>query len=290
MDFEGFLLSAALGLAALAQPTVAAQSPQLANSGPPPAPRNVSGLPALPPAPTGTSTVVGGAIQTVDPVRDQLSLGVYGQRPMTIFYDERTQVFRDGVRVPLRDLRPESHASVETTLDGSRVFALSIHILSAQPKGEFEGRVLSYNPPTGDLAIASPISPLPVKLSVTRETSIQRVGQRDFVSQSSGPADLVTGALVSVTFASGQDRNGVAQQISILAVPGTAFMFSGNITYLDMPAGQLALVDPRDGKSYQIHFDPARLEESRNLQLGKYVTIRANYDGVQYVAQALNLN
>ena len=36
---------------------------------------------------------------------------------MKILFDERTQVYRDGVRIPLRDLRPEDHASVQTILE-----------------------------------------------------------------------------------------------------------------------------------------------------------------------------
>ena len=70
------------------------------------APEPESGnLPTLPPIPPGKSTVIGGAIHDVDPVRDQFMLKVFGGKSMKILFDERTQVYRDGKKTPLRDLR-----------------------------------------------------------------------------------------------------------------------------------------------------------------------------------------
>src|SRR5438874_2038300 len=85
-----------------------------------------SGLPALP---QGKSTVLGGQITNVDPVLDQFTLRIFGQRPLKILFDERTQVYRNGTKIPLKDLRREEHASVETILEGTNVFAMSIHML-----------------------------------------------------------------------------------------------------------------------------------------------------------------
>ena len=50
------------------------------------------------------------------------------------------------LRSPLRDLRPGDHVSVETVLDGTTVFARSIHMLSGSPEGECQGQVMSYDP------------------------------------------------------------------------------------------------------------------------------------------------
>ena len=90
-------------------------------------------LPALPSAPQGVSTILGGAITNIDRVRDELTLKVFGQKPTKILFDERTQAFRDGKKIPLRDLTPADHASVQTMLDGTSVFAISIHVLSRSP-------------------------------------------------------------------------------------------------------------------------------------------------------------
>jgi len=62
-------------------------------------------LPDLPAIPKGKSTVIGGAIRDVDGVRDQLTLNIFGARTMKVLFDERTQVYRDGLKASPRDLR-----------------------------------------------------------------------------------------------------------------------------------------------------------------------------------------
>ena len=84
-----------------------------------------AGLPPLPSA--KDSTIFGGAIRHIDPVRDQFLLDIYGERPMKVLFDERTQVYRNGVKIPVHDLEAADHASVQTALDGTRIFALSVH-------------------------------------------------------------------------------------------------------------------------------------------------------------------
>jgi hypothetical protein len=245
---------------------------------------------SLPPLPPGKTTIMGGQIRNFDPVRDQFSLQIYGQRPMKILFDERTQIYRDGVRIPVRNLGPEEHASVQTTLDGANVFAVSIHILSGSPEGECEGRVIRFNPDKGELVVASQMSPAPVTLIVPPNASIARVGEPEFTGGPSGLSDLVAGSLVSASFESGSAQRNVATQIKVLAVPGAAFAFTGNISYLDMNTGTMVLVDPRDGKSYQIHFDSARLPASQSLRPQSNVTVSATYDGSQYAANTITMN
>jgi len=247
-------------------------------------------LDSLPPLPRGKTTIIGGEIRNFDPVRDQFSLRIYGQRPMKILFDERTQVYRDGVRIPVRDLGPEDHASVQTTLDGANVFAVSIHILSRIPEGECDGRILSFNPNTGELAIASSMSPEPVRLYVPANVSIARVGEPEFTASSSGLSDLVPGSLVSASFEPGAAGRNVTTQIKVLAVPGAAFVFSGNVSFLDMDNGVMVVVDPRDDKSYQIRFDAALLPTTKDLRTGANVTVRAIYDGARYAANEITEN
>lgn len=249
-----------------------------------------NGLPALPPPPRGVSTILGGAIRSVNPVLDEFSLLVYGERPMKILFDARTLVYRDGVRIPVLDLAPADHASVQTVLDGSNVFALSIHILSQLPEGVCQGVIASYNPSTGELSVNSSLTPEPVRLIVPSGTSIQRTGQKSFTSQGAGISDLVRGALVSVSFTSDSSGRAVASRITVLAVPGFNFIFAGAISYLDMPAGRLALVDSQDHKNYQISFDPSQFSVSTHLRLGDDVTVNATYNGAQYVATAISVN
>ena len=253
-------------------------------------PESVPGHSAdLPPAPNGKSTVIGGTIHDVDPVRDQLTLKVYGGRSMKILFDERTQVYRNGVKISLRNLVPEDHASIETVLDGTNVFALSIHILSQSPQGECQGQVLNYNPSTGELTIRDELSHEPIKLHVLQGTAVVREGEVSSI-ENLGSSHLVKGTVISAKFKSDKAGQAVASQITILATAGSAFVLTGNVAYLDLHSNLLVVTDPRDDKSYKISFDPARFPISRDLHVGARVTVTANFDGSRYVASAIAAN
>jgi Domain of unknown function (DUF5666) len=243
-------------------------------------------LPAMPP---GRSTVIGGSIRGVDGVRDQLILNVFGGRTLKVLFDARTQVFRDGSRSAPRDLRPGDHVSVETVLDGTTVFARSIHFLSAVPEGECHGQVLKYDRSDGELTVRDALSRAPVKLRVPAGTAIVPQGQA-VTSSESGPSGLAVGTLVSVKFKADNKGQGVAREIVILAAPGTAFVFVGNVASLDLHSGLLALVDPRDEKHYEVYFDPTRIPVSRELHEGADVTVTADFDGTRYVASAITID
>jgi hypothetical protein len=253
----------------------------------------LGGSPGLPTMPSGRSTVIGGAIRDVDSVRDQITLNVFGGQKAKILFDARTQVFRNGLRSPLLDLRPGDHVSVETVLDGTTVFARSIHLLSVVPEGECQGQVLAYDDGSRELTVRDVLSREPFRLRVPAGTAI--VGQGQAASSSASPADsgfsgLATGTLISVKFQSDNKGHGVASQIVILAAPGTAFVFVGNVAFLDLHLGKLVLVDPRDEKRYEVFFDSARFPVSRELHEGADVTVTADFDGARYVASAIALN
>jgi hypothetical protein len=233
---------------------------------------------------------MGGEIRNVNPVKDELTLKVFGQKPVKILFDERTEVYRDGKKIPLHDLHTTDHASVQTVLDGINVFALSIHILSQTPEGDYQGRVLNFNRSTTELTISSVLSRQPLKLLVPADTKVVREGQPSFTAGQRGLSDLVRGDLVSVKFAAGKSGHGVASEISILATPGAEFIFIGNIDALDTHTGTLVLIDPRDDKSYQISFSSSRLPTSKNLHVGDHIIVTANFDGIRYVARAITPN
>lgn len=250
---------------------------------------------ALPP---GRSTVIGGVIHDVDPVRDQLTLKIFGGHSMKILFDARTQVYRDGVKTTLSGLRPAEHASIETMLDGTTIFARSIHMLSQAPEGECQGQVIAYNPDTRELTLSETLSREPIKLQVPAAANIIPMAQaassdgggKAAAPGSAGSSDLVKGSLISAKFESGNNGEGVATEIAILATPGSSFVFSGNVTYLDMHTQRLAIVDPRDGRSYSLAFDASHLPGSHDLHEGAHVTVTANFDGSRYVATAITID
>jgi len=279
---------AALGAAAFtqfnvahAQPTAVAQVVSKADVG--------SGdISALPPLPEGTKTVMGGVIDDIDPVRDQFKLKVFGGgKPVKILFDPRTRVFRDGKQISLRDLQSAEHASVETTLDGSNIYAVSIHMLSHAPEGECQGQVLDFDPGSGKLTVSTALTREPIKLVVPRGTPVSRKGETMFVSAHKGISDLVSGDLVSIKFKSGEDGGGIATEVAILATPGSSFSFSGNITALDTSSGMLVVTDPRDNETYRLHFNP-KMFSPQNLHLGDHVRVVAKFNGSQYEAREIN--
>lgn len=239
--------------------------------------------------PRGKSTVIGGAIRAVDGVRDQLTLDVFGGRSMKVLFDERTQIYRDGIRSSIRDLRAGDHVSVETVLDGTTVFARSIRMLSVLPEGESQGQVTSYDPTDHELTVRDALSRQLVRFQVPEGTAFARRGQAAYSSAEPGAADLVAGTLISVKFQSDNKGHGVASQVSILATPGTAFVFVGNVASLDVHSGLLVVVDPRDDKRYDVFFDSARFPVSRNLHEGSDVMVTADFDGARYVASAITV-
>jgi hypothetical protein len=239
---------------------------------------------SLPAMPRGKSTILGGQIGNVDPVLDELTLHIYGEHPMKILFDERTQVYRDGVHIPLSGLKPGERASVQTALEGSNVFAISIHMLSSVPQGQCQGHVLGYDPSSRELLVGSALSREPVRLFLREGAPVVRQGQPEFASHSEGEADLVNGALVTVNFNADEKGRAIADRVTVLAEPGADFVFSGKVTALDMPSGSMTLLDPRDQKSYQIWFNPAQLPASESVRVGAEVRVTAAYDGTRYNA------
>jgi hypothetical protein len=252
---------------------------------PPPSPSAIAS--ALPPLPSGKSTVIGGRIHDVDPVRDQFILQAVGGRSIKVLFDERTQVYRDGEKISLLDLRPDDHGSVETVLDGTQIFAIRIHMLSQLPEGELRGLVLRFDQGSSEISVNVAASQKPITFRLPTGTPMDRVGQEASAGQKGGLSDLVPGTLIDLEFKGGTKGQGVVSRLEIVAVPGSTFVFSGNLTFLDLHAGHFSLVDPRDDKTYQIAFDPARFPVSHELHEGSAVRVTTHFEGSRYVASEI---
>lgn len=241
----------------------------------------------LPPIPKGRSTVIGGEIRKVDPVRDQFTLKVFGGQSLQILFDERTQVYRDGVKIRVLDLHPEDHGSVETTLDGTKIFAIRIRVLSQPPQGDCRGEVSNYNPRTGELTVKEALSQEPITLHVPPGTPVERVGQDPSVAQGGGLSDLGRGSRVEVSFKAGLRGQGVVTKIGVLAAAGATFRFSGKLLFLDSHTGRLVIEDARDQQTHEISYDPSRFAVSRDLREGLDVRLTTIFDGTRYVASEI---
>lgn len=241
-------------------------------------------LPDVPPLPAGKATLLGGTIQSVDHVRDRLVLQVFGGGRTAVLFDERTRVFRDGKSASLDDLKGGERAYVETTLDGTAIFARSVRIVAQGPTGQSSGQIVDFRPESGELIVRDTISPIPVKMRLAGNAVILQ-GDR-----TARPAELRPGTLVTLAFAPGKGEAPIVRQISILASPGAAFVFAGRIEHLDLRRGLLVLVDPRDNKSYELYFDPTVRRLTRDLRQGADVTVQTSFDGTRYQSRDITVN
>ena len=240
-------------------------------------------LPDLPSVPPAKATLIGGTLERLDRVRDQVTVRVFGGGRMNVLFDPRTHVYRGGTEVTIAELQVGQRIYLDTILDGSTVFAKTIRLKTVQAVGETHGVVVKYQSDRNELTIRDSISPVPVRVRVSSTTRFMQ-GDR-----SVSASVLTVGSLVAVKFGSeGNDRD-VAHEISILALPGTQYTFAGQIVHIDMRTGLLVLNSSTDHKTYEIYLDPTA-SPNDNLHTGADVTVLTNYDGSRYVARNLTIN
>ncbi len=240
--------------------------------------------PDLPALPGGKTTLLGGTIQSLDHVRDRLVLEIFQGSRMSVLFDERTHVFRDGKAARLDDLENGDRASVDTTLDGTSIFARSIRISSRALAGQTSGQIVSFRPENGELLVRDALSPDPVKMHLASNAKVQQ-GDRTLPA-----AKLLPGSLVNLTFTSGKDKEPDVSQLSVLASPGTLYAFSGQVEALDLRRGLLVVGDLRSNKTYDIHFDPAAIHLTQDLKQGSHVTVQANFTGTRYESRDITVD
>jgi hypothetical protein len=226
--------------------------------------------------------LIGGSIQNVDRVRDQLTLQIFGGGKMKVLFDPRTHIYEGKTQVSALDLRPGDRVYIDTILNGSTIFARNIRVAGAA-SGKSQGVVLSYRADKGELVLRDLLSPDPIKLHLTPRTQVVQDGHAAFASQ------LLPGTLVDVNFAA-QKNDREAQHVSILAVPGSDFTFAGRVISLDLRIGLLVLQSATDHKTYEIYLDPSAIAIDDRLRAGADVSTVANFDGSRYVARSLTVN
>ena len=231
----------------------------------------------------GPTTLVGGTVRNLDYVRDQVTVRVFGGRDMVVLFDDRTHFYRDGLEGSMRDLQTGARVYLDTAMAGSDIFARSIRVVSQAATGESNGQVESYDPASGELVVRDVLAAEPAKFQLAPNATVVRDGHP------ATSADLRAGALVTLKFGPSAKGPGLVREISILAEPGGQFTFAGRVSHLDMHTGLLVVVDPRDSKSYDIHFDPA-MAGMDSLHEGANVTITTSFDGANYTASSVAVN
>ncbi len=239
-------------------------------------------LPDLPRLPQEKATLIGGTVERLDRVRDQITVRVFGGGRMNVLFDPRSRVYRGATQATIADLKVGERVYLDTILDGSTVFARSIRLKTSPALGESQGVVLNYSSDRGELSIRDAISPTPVRVRLNSSTRFLQ-GDRTV------PASMLSeGSLVAVKFGSEGSGHDVAREISILALPGSRYTFAGQIMHIDLRTGLLVIKSSTDHKTYEVYLDPS-LPPDDTLQAGAVVTVVANFEGSRYVARNIKI-
>lgn len=231
----------------------------------------------LPPLPQGQTTLVGGTVHGIDQIRNRLTVQPFGGHSMKMFFDERTHIYRDGVPSTQLAIHKGDRVYVDTMLDGTKVFARNIRVVTGMEAADARGQVTNNDPRTGRITVQDQLSARPVIFRVTPSTVVKTA------SGSSTVAQLQPGSLVSVRFTADRSNRDVAQEVSVIAAPGSVFTFYGKITYLNMSTRTLAVANESDQKTYDIKFTPVAVDPQM-LGEGKQVLVKARFDGTGYTA------
>jgi hypothetical protein len=239
-------------------------------------------LPDPSPLPRANASLIGGTVEKLDRVRDRITVRVFGGGKMNFLFDPRTHIYLGSAEASTSDLHQGDRVSIDTQLDGSVVFARTIRIHSSTPAGESQGAVISYR--YDELVLRDSLSPRPLKIGLTSETKLVNG------DHAASAADIVPGTLVRIKFGAQRKGNDIATEISVLAVPGASFSFSGRVTALDLRLGLLILTSSTDRKTYEVYFDPSVSGVDTNLREGDDVMVVTRFDGNRYVARSVTVN
>jgi hypothetical protein len=241
--------------------------------------------PSLPRMPQGKITLLGGKIDAVDRVREAFVLRSFGGGHIKILFDERTRVYLDRMTTGHRgDLQRGQRIHVDAVLDGTKVFAQSIYVLTQAPAIDGYGQVESYKAGTGELVVKDSSLATTIKVQLLPGTVVRHHDR--LIS----PTDIHPRSLISITFQPQGDGRNIALTLSVLAEAGDTVTFSGRVVSLDVRASLVVLEDPRDQKMYEIYFDAAHVQGADGLREGSNVTISTSFDGTRYVARDFNIN
>jgi hypothetical protein len=242
-------------------------------------------LPDLPALPSAKASLIGGTVQKLDRVKDEITVQIFGGGKMKIVFDSRTNIYRGATLVSTSDLRQGDRVYVDTILNGTAVFARNIRLKSAGTvsAGESQGVVVSFRSDKGELELRDALSPRPLKIQLTPQTQVMQDGH------AASLGELTPGTLIAVRFRA-QQNGDVASEVSVLATPGSNFTFGGIVTGLDLRLGLLTITSSTDRKNYEISIDPAVVSFDDTLRPGADVTAVTRFDGSRYVARSLTVN
>ena len=237
-----------------------------------------------PPLPKGKTTLIGGIATHVDHVRNRLTVQPFGKgQKVKLIVDERSHIYRDGVETTVLGIHQGDRIYVDTMLDGSKVFARNVRVITQATLAEVRGQVVAYYPDKGTVTVQDQLSSKPVSFNVSGNTKYY--GAKGDATSS----DLRPGSLVDVQFATARQGRDIAREVTVLAKPGDDYIFSGQIIGVDMHNNSFMVENQSDDQQYEIHFNPTLVANARQLKVGSEVTAHTVFDGKQYKANNLRI-
>ena len=107
-----------------------------------------------PPLPKGKATLIGGIATSVDHVRNHLTVQPFGKgTKVKVFVDERSHIYRNGVETTVLGIHKGDRVYVDTMLDGSKVFAKTVRVITETGLAEVRGQVIGSNPEKGTISV-----------------------------------------------------------------------------------------------------------------------------------------
>lgn len=236
------------------------------------------------PLPKKKLSLIGGTVKEIDPIRNRMSVDIYGGKEMKLIFDDRTKVTRNGAEISPLLIRKGDRVYLDTQLaTQDKIFAKQIQVVTKFEAADLNGQVVSFDPKTRSIELRDQLSAAPFRFVVDQDAAITANG-----GKAATMADLQPGALVMAHFNSGPSGRSTIRDINILAAPGAEFTLYGRVNHLDLRSGVLAVQNKVDDKAYEVRFSPAQFKVD-DLAIGSEVAVTAKFNGQDYVAQSLNV-
>jgi hypothetical protein len=224
------------------------------------------------PVPGRKVGLVRGVVKRLDPIHDQLLIHTFGGGDLRIAFDGRTQLFSENTRTRLTSIPAGSVVSVDTVIDGGKLFARAVRT-GPSNAADLSGQIVGYNAAKSRLTLRDPSSPEGVSLRITSSTTVVNHGQ---------PASLQAlspGMLVRVWFSPAENA---ANRVEILAERGNSFTFEGRVIALDLRSHVLSLSNNTDQSVRELAIGTLDANSLSLLREGADVSIQAEFDGERY--------
>jgi hypothetical protein len=235
------------------------------------------------PLPSIPMNLIGGTVKKVDAVRNRVLIQPFGGgKEAYILFDDRSHIYRNGAAATVLGIHRGDRVYVDTMTLEHKVFARTIRVETATGPVEARGQVVHFDPSN---------KVVQMRESLTSQTISFSISDRTTIHKKNGAAkadDFVPGTLIEAVFAPGR-KGGIADEVYILAVPGSSYVFVGRITNVDARRGLLAIENQSDQRNYELRYNPAQVSENERLRVGAKVTAHAIFNGTSYAADSISI-